>query len=219
MKTLLVQSDINNRDYRSLLEQAAAKSPDLVCLGELATSGCLYEGGEPADLNQITAHLATFDFATMIGLPLSGKNAMRNSYLYHHRGTTSIYNKINLFEPMNEHVVFTPGTTPGLFETDFGRIGVAICYDLRFPELFTELKRLGAEMIFVPAAFPRIRISDWRELLVSTAVDNNVWVMGINATGDDGKNEFGGTSMAVDPRGKIFVQADETHETILEINL
>ncbi len=71
----------------------------------------------------------------------------------------------------------------------------------------------------MPAAFPRVRISDWKDLLVQRAKENNIKIVGINAVGDDGRYEFGGTSIVVDSDGTILEQADETTETVIEVEL
>ncbi len=75
----------------------------------------------------------------------------------------------------------------------------------------------GARMIFVPAAFPRVRIDDFKELIVQRAIENSVYVVGINAVGNDGVNEFGGSSMVADPDGKLIAQADETTERVMDV--
>lgn len=120
---------------------------------------------------------------------------------------------------MNEPSIFTPGRKPGVFETDFGKIGVSICYDLRFPDVYRALKEGGAVRLFVPAAFPRVRIGDWKRLLVERAKETELAVIGINSVGDDGENEFGGCTMVVDAEGKILAQADETSEQMIEVEL
>ena len=139
--------------------------------------------------------------------------------MYYSGGHWQVYHKINLFEPMNEPKVYLPGDEPGVFDTVHGEVGAAICYDLRFPELFATLKERGAQVIFVPAAWPRVRIDDWRRLLIERAKENGLPVVGVNCVGDDGVNEFGGSSMAVDAAGNVLVQAEETGETHIEVEL
>ena len=69
MKLHIVQKDIDNLDYLALLRAAASESPDLVCFGELATSGCLYQFREFPDFDSIKASLKAFECGIMIGLP------------------------------------------------------------------------------------------------------------------------------------------------------
>lgn len=219
LQTLIIQKNINDTDYVRYLEAASAKAVDLVCFGELSTSGCLYKPAEVDSLETILTSLKEYRFGIILGFPHQTGRGLFNSCLYYKNGAYQIYNKIHLFELMNEDRLYQPGNQLGLFETDFGKIGVAICYDLRFPEIFSRLKESGATKVFVPAAFPRVRIADWRELLVKRAKDNEVYVVGINCVGNDSTNEFGGTSMVVDPQGRVLAQAGEEREEVLQIEL
>jgi predicted amidohydrolase len=155
----------------------------------------------------------------MLGLPRKSESSLNNTFLYYENGKTQIYDKRNLFPPMNEDKVYAAGSEPGIFDTIAGRIGIAICYDLRFPDVFDDLKVGGAEMIFVPAAFPRVRINDWRRLLAERAEQTGLPVVGINTVGDDGTNEFGGSTMMIKPNGEVVAQLDETTETYLDIEI
>ncbi len=219
MRALLVQKDINNKNYAGFLPDINSKNTDLVCFGELATSGCMYTSGEVAKIENLIENLNGKPYSVMIGFPQATADGIYNSFMYFQNGQYQIYRKINLFSAMNEDKVFQPGIAPGLFETQFGKIGAAICYDIRFPEVFSNLKKLGAKMIFVPAAFPRVRINDWKNLLVQRAQENQIKIIGVNAVGNDGTNEFGGTSMVVDSQGNVVSQADEVTEQIIEVAL
>lgn len=155
----------------------------------------------------------------MVGLPLKTDQGLRNTYLYYRKGEYQTYFKGKLFPPMNEPDTFVAGTSPGVWETDFGRVGIAICFELRFPETFAGLAKAEVETIFVPAAFPLVRISDWKSLLARRAQETGTRVIGINAVGGDGTNVFGGSTMLVSPEGKVLAEADETSESVLEIEL
>jgi predicted amidohydrolase len=219
MKTLLIQKDINNINIQYFLDIAQQQGAELICFGELSTSGCMYTAREVPAFESVLKILDDYDMRVMLGLPRVTDSATYNSYLYYYRGESQIYNKINLFAPMNEPTVYRAGTLPGVFKTDFGRIGVAICYDIRFPELFDDLKEENVDRIFVPAAFPRVRIDDWKRILAERAMQTGVPVIGINAVGDDGENEFGGSTSLIDADGKVIRQASETEEEIIEVEL
>lgn len=219
MKVIVIQKSINDVDIRSTIQRVGDKQPDIVCLGELAATGCLYQPRPVPDSETVCASLKPFEFAVMMGLPRKSNGKLYNSYLYHYKGNCQYYNKINLFEPMNELSVYQAGATPGIFETPFGRVGAAICYDLRFPEIFENLVDQNVKLIALPAAWPLVRINDWKELIVERAKACRVPIIGINSVGNDGVNEFGGCSMVVDAEGKILAQADERNESILEVEL
>ncbi len=219
MKAIIVQKDINDSDYEAWLDRLQADSPDAVLFSELSATGCLYEPQRGKTTRAVTDGLKSFSFDIGLGFPRESDDGLYNSYLYWSDGAYQLYDKTNLFSPMNEDRVYRPGEEPVVFDTRFGKVGIAICYDLRFPALFDKLASLGAEIILVPAAFPRVRIHDWRELLVQRAGDNGLMVIGINAVGDDGVNEFGGSSMIVDKDGRVLARADETSQTTLEVEL
>lgn len=219
MRLHIVQKDINKFDHRVYIQEAQEKEADLVCFGELSTSGILYEPRPVAPIDAVMEGLKGSAPAVMLGLPHQDDNKLFNGYLFYENSRHQVYHKINLFCPMNEDKVYHAGTDPGIFETRHGKLGVAICFDLRFPDLFEQLKALGAEIIFVPAAFPRVRIEDWKRLLVQMAVDNSIPVVGVNSVGRDSCNEFGGASMVVDSGGKVLASAGETEETVLEVEI
>ncbi|RME18758.1 MAG: hypothetical protein D6800_15130 [Candidatus Zixiibacteriota bacterium] len=220
MRVHVVQKRIDNVNLTPFLQQAEQAGADLICFGELAASGCLYTAPETVTpLEELLAGLEPYSMRVMLGFPHATDEGLRNAYLYYHRGEYQLYYKINLFPPMNEPTVYLPGDQPGLFHTDLGTIGAAICYDVRFPELFSQLKAGGAEMVVIPAAFPRVRIDQWRSLVIERARQTGLTTIGINAVGDDGTNEFGGTSIVVTGEGTVLAEADQTGETVLTVEL
>ena len=120
------------------------------------------------------------------------------------------YDKIHLFgfqkgaECYNESATIEAGTQPVAFETPFGRIGLSICYDLRFPELY---RALGAcDLHIVPAAFTETTgRAHWEILLRARAIENQCYVLAI---GQGGRHENGrethGNSLLIDPWGEIL---------------
>jgi len=219
MKIHIVQKNINNKNLIPFLDKAKEKYSQLICFGELAISGCLYTPREIEPVDNLVKIFKQYDFGIMTGTPVKTEAGLRNSYLYYYRGKQQHYYKINLFPPMNENNVYIPGEKPGVFETELGQVGVAICYDIRYPELFDKLKQLKPKIIIIPAAFPRARINDWKNLLVERSLQAECMVIGINAVGDDGTNEFGGSSTVVNSDGKVLRQADEISECMLEVEV
>ncbi len=120
------------------------------------------------------------------------------------------YRKLHLFRPLHEHRYLRQGNArPKTFEIAGIRAACAICYDLRFPEVFRPLAAGGAQLIFVPAQWPRARIHHWRALLVARAIESQSYVLGVNRLGRFGAIEFPGQSLLVGPAGDVIAAAAE----------
>ncbi len=124
------------------------------------------------------------------------------------------YDKIHLFdvalkesgEEYNESATIEPGEAPVVLDTPFGRLGLAVCYDLRFPELFRTLAGQGAELIALPAAFTAITgKAHWEVLVRARAIENLSYLI---ASAQGGYHLNGrhthGDSMIVDPWGRVL---------------
>jgi predicted amidohydrolase len=94
----------------------------------------------------------------------------------------------------------------------------AICYDLRFPELFRRGLQSGAEVFAIGANWPAVRASHWRALLVARAIENQAVVLGVNRTGDDPNLHYEGDSIAVGPKGEVLEELD-SREGVLSIEV
>ncbi|WP_410497774.1 carbon-nitrogen hydrolase family protein [Chitinibacter sp. S2-10] len=123
------------------------------------------------------------------------------------------YDKVHLFglrngdECFQESDTIKPGTLPVAFDTPFGRVGLAVCYDLRFPELFRALDHIGEVDIWVlPAAFTATTgRAHWEVLLRARAIENQCFVVasGQGGTHPNGRSTFG-HSMLIDPWGAVL---------------
>lgn len=132
-------------------------------------------------------------------------------------GIRAKYDKTHLCKvpPFNEPSLFSHGQS--FFVTDvIGiKIGIAICFDSRFPEVFRKLALMGAQIIVHPAAFPRMRI-DQLELCVRTrALENQLFMITANFCGLAGSLEYGGRSMIIDPIGDIRAKAKDLEPEII----
>jgi len=133
-------------------------------------------------------------------------------------GVGGVYTKIHLFRLMDEHRYFTAGTHLTMTETAWGKVGIAICYDLRFPEVFREYALKGAKLICLPAAWPHPRLAHWHTLLRARAIENQLFVAACNRVGKNGPLEFFGNSCVIDPWGETLVLGGE-EEALLTATL
>jgi len=113
------------------------------------------------------------------------------------------YAKIHLFSPDGEDRAYEAGDRIDTFILDGMVFGLAVCYDLRFPELFRIYALAGAECVLVPAAWPSSRLSHWETLLPARALENRYYVAGVNTAGMPG-GAYSGGSLAADPDGAII---------------
>jgi omega-amidase len=120
-----------------------------------------------------------------------------------------IYRKIHLFRPMDEDKWLCAGNRLVIAETDWGRTGLSICYDLRFPEVFRHFALNGANLALIPAEWPSIRLEHWRTLLRARAIENQIFMVATNRTGSSPTEEFGGFSTIIDPWGKTILEANQ----------
>ncbi len=118
--------------------------------------------------------------------------------------------KIKLFPIYNEHVYFNQGTQNLVFDTKYGKIGVAICFELRFCSIFEELRKNGAQIILIPSMWGARRSHHLKILTQARAVETQSYLILSNACGKTGDEEYAGSSSIVDPWGNIMAYtADE----------
>lgn len=119
------------------------------------------------------------------------------------------YDKIFLFSPMGEADNFSSGQKVVVGEWQGWRIGLAVCYDLRFPELFRAQVKQGVQLILVSAQWPVTRIAHWDLLLRARAVENQAFIAGCNRTGNNQSYQFPGKSAVINPGGEKLLKTDD----------
>lgn len=125
------------------------------------------------------------------------------------------YRKIHRFGfDGGEAAAMGAGTELVTAPTEHGTLGLATCYDLRFPELFRALLDAGAELLVVPAAWPARRIDHWTLLARARAVEDQCYVLACNNAGTNGGVPQGGHSLVVDPWGRVLAEAGEAEEVL-----
>ncbi len=127
------------------------------------------------------------------------------------------YDKVHLFdvdlptgESWRESSRYVPGQRATVVDTPVGRMGLSICYDMRFPSLFQSLSGAGATVLSVPAAFTvPTGQAHWHTLLRARAIENACWLVAAAQTGthEDGRKTYG-HSLVVDPWGKVVLDME-----------
>lgn len=146
-------------------------------------------------------------------------------------GRLATYRKIHLFDvDLSDRVRFLesntvlPGTGTVVADTPLGRFGLSVCYDVRFPELYTRLSREGAEILTVPSAFTLTTGKDhWYPLLRARAIENQCYLLApaqVGSHDDRGLRESYGHALIIDPWGEVIAAApDGPGLAIAEIDL
>jgi len=159
--------EANIEAARCLLEAACAVRPDVVCLPEgFASAGVGYARAKevaqpvPGPITEMAAEVARRHSTYVICPQLEARDGkVYNSAVLLDRGghIVGIYEKVHPVTSSADYTVLEHGVTPGseakVFETDFGRVGILICFDINWPEEWAALKRQGAEIVFWPSAY------------------------------------------------------------------
>jgi predicted amidohydrolase len=147
-----------------------------------------------------------------------GKTANTSVLIADDGAIAAAYRKIHLFDVnipdgarYAESETVAPGDKVVLAPTPLGRIGLTICYDLRFPELYRQLSGLGAEVVFIPAAFTLFTGKDhWEVLIRARAIENLSYVVAPAQVGRHSANRLTfGNAMIVDPWGTVLARCPE----------
>ncbi len=233
MRVALAQIDIllgdktaNLAQAQDFIARAAARHADLVLFPELWTTG--YDLPRASDLAEPILHGPTarqlLAWARAYGLWIGGSMLERTqdgrvfnaaALFGPEEQVIGPYRKIHRFGPMAEDRWLDAGCQPGLFELPWGMTGMAICYDLRFPELFRGYALAGARLILLPSEWPHPRLHHWRVLVQARAIENQCFVVAVNRVGEDRANTFCGHSMVVGPWGEVLVEAEESPELLV----
>lgn len=225
MRVALIQMDVvlgrpaENRARAADLVRQAAVDTDLVVLPEMWTTGYQLRelSGNLADRDGSPTEALLANLARECGVYLAGSRAVERGGKVLNLATVhgpdgrllAEYTKVHLVPMMEEPLYLTAGDRFAVADLDGVRCGLAVCYDLRFCEMFRTLALDGAQVMIIPAEWPAVRLHHWRTLLQARAIENQCFVLGCNRVGSDGKNDFPGHSMVVDPSGNVLTEGDE----------
>jgi omega-amidase len=217
MRVMQGQRAVNWATAEAMLREATAAQTDVVVLPEMWTSGYdfarLEEHAEVLDgpTAQRMAGLARELGVWIIAgsLPVRFADGVRNTSLtFDPEGQLRhVYSKLHLIGLMQEDRYLTCGRDAATFDLSGVPAAVMICYDLRFPELARRYALAGAKLLFVPAQWPQPRAAHWRTLLRARAIEDQMYVIGVNMSGWNENDRFAGGSLVVDPWGEMVVEA------------
>ncbi|MBD9374963.1 carbon-nitrogen hydrolase family protein [Rhizobium sp. ARZ01] len=220
-----------------LVRMAAAQGATYVQTPEMTGAVQKDRAGLKAVLKDETADLivkTASDLAAELGIYLhvgstaialaDGKVANRGFLFAPNGERICSYDKIHMFdvdldngESWRESAVYSAGSVAKLADLPFAKLGFAICYDVRFPELFKAEAQAGAQIISVPAAFTRqTGEAHWETLLRARAIENGVFIIAAAQAGvhQDGRETFG-HSIIIDPWGRVLSAAGGTGEAVI----
>ncbi|MFT3961658.1 carbon-nitrogen hydrolase family protein [Propionivibrio sp.] len=225
----------NLRTAAALIARAAAEGAELVALPEYfpimgrrdADKIAVREPDGDGPIQQFLAETASRHGVWVVGgsLPLVASvpdKVLNTCLVFNPQGVrVARYDKIHLFgfqkgeECYNESATIEPGRQPVTFDAPFGRIGLSICYDLRFPELFRALGEI--DLLVLPAAFTEVTgRAHWEILLRARAIENQCYVLAIGQGGvHENRRETHGNSMLIDPWGEVIARRDKGEGVVI----
>ena len=193
----------------------AARNSDVILLPELWSTGYYptpVESFADKDGNRtkdfLCAAAKKFNVNIIGGSVIvsSGGKIFNRSLVANRRGEiVATYDKTHLFSFADEDKIFDAGNKISTVELDGVRCGLAVCYDLRFPEFFRKIVLTGAEVIFIPAAWSLKRLTPRRILTKARAIENQIFVVFANSSG---------ISEVVNPRGEVIAESGRGEEIL-----
>ena len=227
-----LEQDVTLAKAGNMVKEAAQNGADMVALPEMFN--CPYSSGffrKIASLGHETTVAAMSRWARensviLIGgsIPeVDGKRIYNTSFVFDRNGQQiARHRKVHLFDVdlpgmrFKESDTFTPGEDITVFDTEYGKMGLAICFDVRFPELFRAMAKRGAQIIFLPAQFNMTTgPAHWDLQLRCRAVDNECFFVAAAAARYEGFDyECWGHSMIIDPYGTKLADCDEKEQII-----
>ncbi len=236
LKLLLVQIeaitgdiDSNIEKVKKLLKDSGETSSDLIIMPELWTTGwdCpnfnkyseeLYSSKTYNFLKQLAVEYNSYIIGGSSILHKNDEKDRNTCLIFNRKGNLiTSYDKFHLFSHrgQSEGIYLEEGDSPLIVNTDIGKIGVSICYDIRFPEMFRLYTYSGADFIVNVAAWPQSFMEEYISLTRARAVENQIYVVCSCMTGkiNDSFN-FSGHSMVIDYKGR-YVDKLEREEKVL----
>jgi predicted amidohydrolase len=221
----------NLKKASEMIISAIEKGAELILLPELfnylppmMTKEGYLKNAETFDGPTITAltKIAKYRGVAIIAGSIAEKSkegVFNTSFLVSPSGILGSYRKVHLFKfgEIDERKVLSAGKEPKVIEYKGLKVGLTICFDLRFPELYRAETLLGAELISIVAAFlEKTGRAHWMPLLRARAIENQLYVLAANQAKSARRGPiYYGNSCIIDPWGKIVARADQEEDVLI----
>lgn len=225
--------DFNIKKIERYVKQAKAKRADLIVFPELALTGytcrdLVYEMAESIpgpSVHQLEGIARNEKMHIVLGMlerSSKTKAALYNTaVLIGPEGLIGKYQKMHLptHSVFEEKRYFRSGYSTPVFDTSVGRLGLAICYDVFFPEITRLLRLKGAQLVICISASPSVRRGFFEVLTKARALENTVFLAYVNLVGIEDGLQFWGGSRMIGPSGRILAQAKYDEEDMVVTNI
>lgn len=226
MRVIVVQPDMawedksaNFDQVRSLLAGAEVPAGSLIVLPEMFATGFSMnvagiaepaEGGETQRyVESLASQYRSTVLAGLVVRAADGRGLNQALAIGPDGREVGRYSKMHPFTFAGEDQHYAAGDEVVVLPVGQFQVGLHVCYDLRFPELYRQSVRRGADVLVTMANFPLARQSHWLSLNVARAIENQAYVVGCNRCGRDPGNDYGGRSLVVDPQGAVLADGGD----------
>ena len=200
------------------IAKAAEDGATIICFPEQFATGWdpgSSSNAEPLEgeiFHTLSGYAKRYDIAVLGSLRQLRKGKLFNTCIVIDRDGKMLasYRKVHLFSPLMEGRSYHPGDSITTFRHGGMTFGIAICYDLRFSPLFHVYETAGAECVLVPSAWPASRMDAWELFIRTRAIENQMFVAGVNTVGTTPVDRYLGNSIVAGPLGTIISRAPES---------
>jgi omega-amidase len=227
MNIKLGRPEENLAQAANYIEEAAQLGSQIILLPELWTTGYELSRGKIfaqenlAIMEEISRLSRLYSICIGGSMLLKKQDKIMNTFLFYspdEKGPV-VYQKIHLFRLMQEDLWLAPGNHMQTVQADWGRAGLAICYDLRFPEMFRCYALDGVGIFFLSSEWPLRRVGHWQTLLKARAIENQCFIAAVNCVGVTGEETFAGSSAIISPWGETLVEGSTDQAGLLTATL
>lgn len=236
MRIALIQTDIswnspkeNIGNFAVLLDKAQSAGAELVVFPEMFNTGFSFPTGDLAcEANELgcafleenSRQRGLYVAASMPKVIQGDERPFNTVYVYGPEGVLGEYSKIHLISALGEDKLYQGGKTRLTVRIGEFRVSFFICYDLRFPQIFSPIAE-QTDLYVVVANWPASRQLHWETLLAARAIENQAYVVGVNRVGQGGGLDFCGGSKIFSPKGEMVANGGDQQNLIvadLDIN-